>query len=109
MTNAAVAVDFYHILDVELYFSAEVTLYSVVSLDLVTELSNLSLGKVLCTSVRIDSCLLKDRLSTGLSDAVDIGERDLNALLIWNINTSYTSPLCNPSFLWFVSRMTPSV
>ena len=103
MTNAAVAVDFYHVLDVERYIAAKVALDGVVCFDLITELRDLSLGQILCTGIRVDTGLCKDRLGTGLSDTVNVGQRDLITLRIWTINTSYTSQLCNPPFLWFLS------
>ena len=99
MADAAVAVDFYETLDVQCNFTAKFTFNCVVVFDLVTELCDIVLGEILCAGVGIDAGLGKDILRALESDTVDIGKRNFNTLLSWNINTSYTShsvfpPLC---------------
>jgi hypothetical protein len=103
VSDTAIAIDFYETLDVKSYLTAKVTLHAVVSLDLITESRDFTLGKVLCTSIRIDAGLGKDILRALETDTVDISERDFYALVVGNINTSYTSHFDIYSFLKFMS------
>ena len=91
MSDTTVAVDLDHSLDVKSYVTAEVTLYLVVSFDLITKLCYVCIGKILCTSVGIDSGCYEDIICALSANTVNIGEGDFNALVIRNINTSYTS------------------
>ena len=90
MTNSAVAVDLHQSLDVHRAITAKVTLYGVGIFDLVTKLCNLGFGQILCTGIRIDTGLCKDVVCALASDTVNIGQSNLNALVVRNINTSYT-------------------
>jgi hypothetical protein len=91
VTDSTVAVDFYHSLDVECNITAKVTFHGVIVFNYVTELCNLLFSQILCTGIRIDTCLFKDIICALASNTVNVGKGDLNALGIWNINTSYTS------------------
>jgi len=96
VTDATVAVDFDHSLDVHTNFTAEVTLDVVVVFDLLTELGDLFLGQILGTGIRADAGYLEDLLSGSSADAVNIGQSDLNALCVWNINACNTSHIDFP-------------
>ena len=92
MSDTAIAIDFYQALDVKSNFTSEVTLNVVVRFDLISERCNLSLGKVLSTSVRVNASLGENILRALKTDTINVCERDFYALVIGNINTSYTSP-----------------
>ena len=96
MTDAAVAVDLDHSLDVHTDFTTEVTLDVVVVFDLFTELCNLFFSKVLSAGIGVDSGYLEDLLSRGSADAVNIGQSDLYALCVRNINACNTSHIDFP-------------
>ena len=96
MTDAAVAVDLDHSLDVHTDFTAEVTLDVVVVFDLFTEFGDLLLGQILGTGIGIDASYLEDLLGRGSADAVNIGQSDLYALCVRNINACNTSHIDFP-------------
>ena len=96
MSDTTIAVNFLHSLDVQTNFTAQVTLYRVQILDNVTQLSNVLFGEVLCAGIGIDSGLSQNIVSALATDAVDVGQGDLNALVVRNINTSYTSNVFSP-------------
>ena len=87
MTDTAVAVYFYETLNVHRGLAAKLTFNRIVVLDFVTKLSDIVVGKVLCAGVRIDAGSRKDLLRTRKADAVNIGQRYLDSLLIRNLNT----------------------
>ena len=91
MSDTAVAVDFNKALDVEGNVTAKVTFDNVVVLDLVTQLGYLLFGKILGAGIGIDTGLYKDIVGALAAYTVNVGKGDLDALLIRNINTSYTS------------------
>ena len=102
MTDTAVAVDLYESLDVKRNVSAQVTLNCVVLFDLISELCDLFVGKILGTCIGIDACLCKNVICACLAYTVNVGKSDLNTLLIRNINTCYTSPSNFTSLSLFV-------
>jgi hypothetical protein len=96
MSDAAVAADLIESLNVKSNLTAKITLYGVRGFDYLTELSNLSLGEILRTGIRIDTGLFENVTRTLYADTVDIGQGELNALVVRNINTSYTSHVISP-------------
>ena len=99
MSDTAVAVNFYHSLDVEGNGSAEVTFNFVRIFDLITELCYFFLGKILCSGIGIDTGLCKDIVSALAADTVNVGKGDFNALVVRNINTCYTCQSILPLLL----------
>ena len=87
MSDSAVAVDLNQTLDVHCGFAAKFALNGIVVLDLVTELRDLFLCKILSTLVGIDTGLCENVLGAFQSDTVNLGKSDLYALLIRDINT----------------------
>ena len=87
MSDSAVAVDLDHALDVESDVTAEVTFNVVVLFDLFSELRGLFLGEILRSLIGIDPGNLQNVLRALESDTVNVGESDLNSLVVWNINT----------------------
>jgi len=96
VTDAAVAVDLDHSLDIHTDFTAEVTLDVVVVFDLLTELGDFLLGQILGAGIGIDTGYLEDLLGGGSADAVNIGQSDLYALCVRNINACNTSHIDFP-------------
>ena len=107
MSGTAIAVNFNETLDVKSYFTTEVTLYVVVSFDLITKSRDLTLGKILCASVGIDAGLGKNVLRALKTYTLDVCERDFYALVVGNINTSYTSHFDIYSFVSLMSSNLP--
>jgi len=81
MTQAAVAADLNQTLDVEADLTAQVTLYGVAVLDALTQLCCFFLSQILNAGVRVDTGLGQDFVGQLPSDAVDVGQADLYALL----------------------------
>ena len=96
MSDTAVAVDFYHVLDVHGNFTTEITFYSVEVFDFVTQLCNVFLSQILSADRGINAGLSEDVCSALTTDTVNVGKGDVNALVVGNINTSYTSPSYSP-------------
>ena len=96
MTDAAVAVDLDHSLDIHTDFTTEVTLDVVVVFDFLTELGYFLLGQILGAGIGIDTGYLEDLLGGGSANAVNIGQSDLYALCVRNINACNTSHIDFP-------------
>ena len=62
-----------------------------VVVDIITQLGNVLLGKVLDTDVRIHAGGRKDLLSGFAAYTKDIGQTDLDPLFSRQVNASYTS------------------
>ena len=91
MADTTVAVRLNKALNVHRNFAAEFAFYGVVVFDLVTELRNIILSQILCAGVRIATGLSQDILGALRTDSINVGQRDLDAFGIRNINTGYTS------------------
>ena len=109
MSDTAIAIDFNKALDIESNLTAKITFYAIVCFDFVTKSRDLSLGKILCASVRINTCLCEDVLRALETDTVNVCQRDFYTLVVWNINTSYTSQFDIYSFLNLMSSELRSV
>jgi len=96
VTDAAVAVDLDHSLDIHTDFTTEVTLDVVVVFDFLTELGYFLLGQILGAGIGIDTGYLEDLLGGGSANAVNIGQSDLYALCVRNINACNTSHIDFP-------------
>ena len=96
MTQAAVAADLNQTLDVEADLTAQVTLYGVAVLDALTQLCCFFLSQILNAGVRVDTGLGQDFVGQLPSDAVDVGQADLYALLTRKVNTGNTCNLHLP-------------
>jgi hypothetical protein len=96
VAETAVAIDVDETLDVERDLLAEVTLDLVIPLDDVTDGGDLHVRELLRIDVDGDVRLVEDRSSRGESDAEDVGESDVHALVAREIDafdSSHDLPL----------------
>ena len=74
-------------LDIHGHFPAKISLNLVVVLNLPAEFLGLFLGEVLHPGVRIHTGNLKDLLRSRKAYSENIGQRDLNTLFSWYVNS----------------------
>ena len=70
-----------------------------VLLDVVAQLREVFLGKVLHANVGIDAGSGDDLFGRSEANAVNVGQGDLNALIAGKIDTNETCHVCSESFL----------
>ncbi len=90
MANAAVGADLGEPLDGLLPVAAQVPLDLELGVDVVAELGDLFVGEVLDLRVRIEAELGGDLARRRLADPVDVGQPDLEALLVREIDSGNT-------------------
>ena len=90
MTQPAIAGQIHQALDVHCDFAAQVTLYSVAGVDRFTDLKNFLIGKILHPALGSNAQLGGDFGRLGGADAVNILERDHNALVGGDIDPRNT-------------------
>src|SRR5262249_43667182 len=95
VTQAAVGADLHQPFDVLRAFPPEGTLDLTV-LDRVAQLDRLVLGQVFALDPGVDPGLLEDFESGRVTDPEDVGEADLDPLVIWNVNAGDTCHLLSP-------------
>ena len=92
MTLALVAVDLDLTTDVRIDFTTQIAFDLVVGFKIVAQHDQLLIRKILDAGIRIDSGRGKRFLRTSAAYTKDVGERDLDALLIWDVDSGKT---CN--------------
>ena len=97
MADATVAADFNQTLDVQADFATQVTFDLHVVLDVVTELGNFVLGKILHAGIGIDLGRGKDFLGNRRTDAEDLGQADFHTLFSGQVNAR------NTCHVWYTS------
>jgi len=91
MADATVAFDALQALEVHAEFAAEIALDHILAfLDGVNDLRKLGLSEVLGADRRINVRALEDDLRVNGADAVDVAQRNVNALVRRNFNTNDT-------------------
>src|SRR4051812_43610890 len=90
MAQPAVRADLHQALDVLGALAAEVALHGKVVVDLLAELADLVVGEVLHVRVGVDPGVLEDLPGHALTDAVDVGETYLDALVQRDVYSGYT-------------------
>src|SRR5690606_5833151 len=90
MANAAVAADVHQPLDVHRDFGAQRALGLDETLDHLTEAADLGVAQVTDPRRRRNAGLLEQPLAGRPTDAVDVGEPDLDALLARKVHSSNT-------------------
>src|SRR5688572_22369904 len=91
MAQAAIAADIHQPLDVELHLAAQIALRAVLAVDNSTNAVDLLFRQIAYpqTAGDVDPC--QDLLAGRESDAIDIGQRDLDRLVPWDIHPGDTS------------------
>jgi hypothetical protein len=97
VTEATVATDLHQAGSVLANLTAEVTLGGVVLVDVVTKTGDFVLGEVLGLDCRVDTASLTNLGGGGATDAVNVGECDLRALLTRKIDAINTGQFGSPS------------
>ena len=87
MTQAAIAADLHQALDVHGNFAAQVALYLDVVVNVVAQLADIILGQILDAGIRVHARRLDDIVRDVTANAVDVGQRDLDALLPGKVDT----------------------
>ncbi len=93
VADATIAANFGEALDVERDFAAEIAFGAVLG-DFSTKSSELLIGEVFGADVDANAGIGADFVSSGVTDTVDIGKGDHDALLIRDINPSNTCHIC---------------
>lgn len=88
MTKTPVGANLDQSLDVERHFAAQIPFDLEASVDELAQAIDLLLGQIPNSSVTVDVGLRQDLLRGGQSDPEDVGERDFNALLARDVDTS---------------------
>ena len=96
MTKAAIAADLHEALDVLADLAAKVTLDLQVPVDVLAKPDDLFFGEVADARVRADTGLAQNLLAGRETDAVDVGQADLDALLAREVDTCDTGHACSP-------------
>ena len=86
MALAAVAVDFDEALDVLAHLAAEVALDGVVLVDEVADAEEFFVGEVARRRPGIHAGGLKELARAGGADAIDVAQRDFDALLVGDVD-----------------------
>ena len=87
VADAPVAADLGQALDVQGHGAAQVALHGVAVVNGLTELVLVRLGQILHAGVGVDPRLCQDILGALSSNPIDIGEADLNPLILGQVNT----------------------
>ena len=98
MTHAAVAADLGQALDIKRGLAAQVALHDVVVVDALTQLCFFLFGEVFDSGVGVNSGCLENLVCAGSADTVDIGETDLDSLVLGQVNAGYTCHIIRSSF-----------
>ena len=89
MADAAVALDALEALEIHADFAAEISFNDILALlNRVDDLGELLLGQILCTDGGVDVGAFEDFLRVDGANAVDVAQRDINALAGRNFHTN---------------------
>src|SRR5262249_35126183 len=94
VAQAAVTTKIHQAPDVHGHIAAQVALHHVVAIDRLADLQHFGVGQVIDAALIGDADLLADLLRKPRADAVNILQRDDDALLRWNVHPSNTSHAC---------------
>lgn len=99
MTESTISTDIHEPLHVHRDFGSKSTLYLVITLDDGTDLSRILFGHRLHSDIGTDPGFLQDLPRRCLPNAKDVRQRNLNALLVWQIHSSDTCQEIPPLLL----------
>ncbi|CCB65768.1 protein of unknown function [Hyphomicrobium sp. MC1] len=86
VTKTAVATEVHQALDVGLNFAAEIAFDRVIAVDGFTDLQDLSVGQLIDAALRRDAALLTNLFREFGANAMNITQRDFNALACRNVD-----------------------
>ena len=98
MPHTAVASDFGQALDVKCCLAAQVAFHDVTVINAFTQFVFFFFGQIFYSGIGIDPCLFEDLGCAGSANTVDIGETDLNSLVLGQVNAGYTCHIFLSSF-----------
>src|SRR6478736_5969269 len=97
------------LLNVLLMCAAPIALHLEVAFDVVAQVGHLIVGQVLGAHVPVDAGGFQNLLGAGTADAVDVGQRDLHALIAREVNAHKSGHGCAiPSVAEVWSQSVPS-
>jgi hypothetical protein len=96
MPQATVAGDIHQPLDVQLNFPPQIALDPILAINHLANAPNLFLGQVAHPRARVDIGLLEDDHTIRGTDPIDIGDRDLDLLVAWDVHPGNTSHVILP-------------
>jgi len=91
MAQTPVAAKVHQTLDIHRHFAPQITLNLVVSIYGLADLQNFGVGKLIDTPFQWNANLVADLVGKPVADAVNVLQRDDDALIRRNVNASYTS------------------
>src|ERR1700731_4083875 len=91
MAQFPVASQIHQALDALLHFAAEIAFNLVPAIDRIADTNLLLCGEIVGLPGAVDLGLIEDLGRGGAADSVDIGERDIHALVFRELNACYTS------------------
>ena len=94
VTQPAIAGEVHQPLDVHRGLAAQIALHRVIGVDRFADVQDFLIAQVLNTAFRRDLQLLGDFLGLGPPNAVDVGKRDLNALVGGDVDPGNTCHKC---------------
>ena len=94
MSEPPIATNFHEPLDIEVHFATKVTFHGEMTIDVVTDSSDVFLSQIPHPVLGFDTDGVGNLGSTGSSDPVDIRERNLHLLIVRYVNASDTRQSC---------------
>src|SRR6266699_5864998 len=91
MPHAAITADFNQPLDVHVYFAAQVSLDFLLAVDYFAQTVDLFFGQVFHPYIRVNAGSLQDLSARCEADPVNVRQRNLHALIPWNVNAGDSS------------------
>ena len=90
MAQPAVAADFDQPLDIHIDFATQIAFDQVVAVDIVAQSGHFRFIQIFDTTVFVDFSRSQNSLAGRLADPIDIGQRDDDPFVAWDINTRNT-------------------
>ena len=97
MAKATIAANLHQAGGILTHFTTKIAFCGVVCIDIITNLGDLIFGQILDSCINIDTSLGANLGCASLTNAVKIGESDLNALIAWQVDAVNTGLLGAPS------------
>src|SRR6185295_16748043 len=88
MAKPPIAAEIHQPLDVHGDFASEIAFHDVVAVDGLANLDDLGLGQIAHAPACRDTDFFANILGVGRTDAVDVAQGDLHALVGWNVDAS---------------------